>query len=79
MNTTEDKIKEAGKPSNILLWRKIYNILCRSCQRKIFLAGSNVKQVGTPSVMDRMQKVIDEELCSTCKNRIDLIIKNRRS
>jgi len=78
MKVTEDKIKEAGKPSNILLWRKIYNVLCRSCQRKIFLAGSNVKQVGTPTVMDRMQRVIDNELCSSCKNRIDLIIKNRR-
>jgi len=78
MNTTEDKIKEAGKPSNILLWRKIYNILCRSCQRKIFLTASNPRQIGTSTTIDRIQKVIDEQLCSTCKNRIDLIIKNRR-
>jgi len=70
---TEDKIKAAG--GKLFLWRKIYNILCRSCKMKVFRAGANVKQVGTPTVIDRMQKCIDNDLCSTCNNRIDTILK----
>jgi len=72
---TEDKIKVAG--GKLFLWRKIYNILCRSCKMKIFRAGTKYKfhQVGTKGVIDEMQKVIDNDLCSFCKNRIDLILE----
>ncbi len=73
---TPDKIKTVG--GKLFLWRKIYNILCRSCQAKVFRAGANVKQVGTESVVDKMQKVIDNDLCSVCKNRIDLIMKKEK-
>jgi len=70
---TPDKIKTAG--GKLFLWRKIYNLLCRSCQMKVFRAGANVKQIGTESVVEKMQKVIDNELCSVCKNRIDTVMK----
>ena len=72
---TEDKIKQAGKPSMILLWRRIYNSLCRSCQRKIFITASNVRKIGTSTMEDRVKKVIDEQFCTVCKRMIDLIMK----
>jgi len=73
MTVDKNKIKAAG--GKLFLWRKIYNILCRSCKMKVFRAGTGVKKVGTEGVIDKMQKCIDEELCPTCKNRIDLLIK----
>lgn len=72
--TTAKEIKAAG--SKLLLWRKIYNLLCRGCKRKVFLAGTGVKQIGTEGVVDKMQDVIDNKLCKACNNRIELIIKN---
>jgi len=72
---TEEKIKEAGKPSMILLWRKIYNTLCRKCQMKVFKAAVNFKDIGTQEVSNRMQYTIQHELCTICKRRIDRIIK----
>ena len=72
---TEDKIKQAGKPSNILIWRKVYNNLCRQCQMKVFKAAVNYKDIGTQEVTNRMQQTIQHELCTNCKRRIDLIMK----
>jgi len=74
---TEDKIKQAGKPSMILLWRKIYNNLCRKCQMKVFKAAVNFKDIGTQEVTNRMQKTIQYELCPVCRRRIDRLIKNQ--
>jgi hypothetical protein len=75
MEITEDKIKQAGKPSMILLWRRIYNTLCRKCQMKVFKAASDLKDIGTQKVSDKMQYTIQHELCVVCKRRIDLIMK----
>ena len=69
---TKDKIKSAG--SKIFLWRKIYNMLCRGCQIKVFRAGSNVKTIGTQGVADNMKEIIDKKLCNVCRRRVDLII-----
>ena len=69
---TQDKIKSAG--TKLFLWRKIYNMLCRSCQVKVFHAGSNVKVVGTQGVADNMKEIIDKKLCNVCRRRVDLII-----
>jgi len=72
---TEEKIKQAGKPGMILLWRRIYNTLCRKCQMKVFKAAVNFKDIGTQEVTKRMQNTIQHELCTICKRRIDLIMK----
>jgi len=73
---TEEKIKEAGKPSMILLWRKVYNNLCRKCQMKVFKAAVNFKDIGTQEVANRMRSTIQHELCTVCKRRIDRMMKN---
>ena len=53
-----DKIKEAGK--HALLWRKIYNNLCRRCKVNTVCAKTNVKQKGTEGVVKDMGNVVDK-------------------
>lgn len=73
-----DKIKEAGKPGNVLMWRKMYNIMCRSCKHKMFSVSANLKPQGTQSVIDGMDKFIKSGMCFSCKNRIDRILERRK-
>ena len=71
----EDKknsILEAGK--HILLWRKIYNALCRSCKYKLVRAGSDVNKVGPDVVTDRMAMLTDN-LCPRCKEMKDKMLE----
>jgi len=69
-----DKIKESGK--HVLLWRKIYNNLCRSCKHKVFIAGTGIKDKGTEAITNRIDDVIKNRLCTVCRNRNERIIKN---
>jgi len=62
-----DKIKEAGK--HALLWRKIYNNLCRRCKVNTVCAKTNVKQKGTEGVVKDMGNVVDK-YCPRCKKMI---------
>ena len=71
---TPDKIKKAGSMKMILVWRKVYNSLCRECQVKVFRAGSDVKNVGTKVVADRMKEIIDNHLCMRCQMRVKHIM-----
>ena len=71
---TAEKIKKAGSIKMILVWRKVYNSLCRDCQHKIFRAGTDVKQIGTNVVADRMKEIIDNHLCIRCQMRVKHIM-----
>lgn len=71
---TKDISKAAGK--KMFFWSKVYNNICRSCKRKMFLVGTNIKQYGTQKVVDRMKNFSDNDLCHICKKRLDIMIKN---
>jgi len=73
VEVTEDKIKFAG--ANIFLWRKVYNNLCRSCQRKVFNAGTGVKDKGTQEVTNQIDYVIKNNMCKICSDRIKLMLR----
>lgn len=64
----KDMIKEAAKPKNIWIWRKVYNALCRSCQQKLFHLITDTK--GDP---DKVKEFVNNKLCTVCKNRAERI------
>lgn len=73
-----DKIKEATSTRNILIWRDVYNVLCRICQSKVFRVVTDIKMVGSKVVFDRMKEVIDNNLCPSCKRRVDKILEDAK-
>lgn len=69
---TKEQIKEAGKPNMVFFWRKIYNILCRSCQRKVFLAGTTKGDSPILAMADFMETGI----CKGCNKRKERMLIN---
>lgn len=64
-----DKIKQAGK--HILLWRKIYNSLCRKCRQKLIKNAQSSAQKGekVSQYQEENKKIVDS-FCPKCKEMI---------
>lgn len=75
--TNKEQIKEAGSMKNMLIWRSVYNNLCRQCQLKIFRAVTDIKAVGTQVVVDRMNEIINNHFCPNCKRRTSKILEGK--
>lgn len=71
---TEEKIR--ASQFHLLLWRKIYNRVHRCCKSKLFHAIVDIKERGTQNAVERMDHILNHELCYACKNRIKTIMKN---
>ena len=67
-----DMIKAAGK--DMLRWRKVYNSLCRVCQRKLFISITQKQQDGTQSMVNASNDVLANQLCSSCRSRMKVIL-----
>lgn len=71
----QSSIRKAGSPMMMLIWKKVYDTLCMDCKKKLFVAASDIKLVGTAAVTQRMQEILDNHLCQPCKNRVEAIMK----
>ena len=69
MTVTKDMIIEAGK--KILVWRSLYNRLCRKCQQAVFKSITNVKEKDTNKMVEAMKTTLDKGLCDSCKRMMD--------
>ena len=70
----EKKIVEAGK--HIVLWRKVYNMMCRKCQINMVTASRNPKVEGTQKAVSAIDDFMQNKICPKCRARVDKIVEN---